>query len=163
MGFTKNRLYSSYAWKNGWRVQWDKAKKNHKVLRRTDEGWVGHYQFGTRIRKRFNDNKDYDGKIIDYNPFTEWYSISYDDGDKEEFTPEEVEKYITKTTTDDNGTHGPTGDGSDTGNGYPVHEPKRICSRTNFYMYWRNHHSNVVVRKPSKDICGVCFKYNTFY
>ena len=76
---------------------------------RSDKGWVGHYKFGTRIRKRFNDNEDYDGKICGYNPFYEYYSIEYDDGDEEEFTPEEVKNYIIETTTDDNGTHGPTG------------------------------------------------------
>jgi len=50
------------------------------------------------------------------------------------------------------------GDSDDTG-----HEPKRICSRTNFYLYSRKHHSKVVLRKPSKDICGICFKYNLYY
>ena len=29
-GFTKNWLYSLYAWKNGWRVEWDAAKKNYR-------------------------------------------------------------------------------------------------------------------------------------
>ena len=50
-----------------------------------------------------------------------------------------------------------------TGNGYKVYTPNRICSRTKFYRYWEVHHSNVVVRKPSKDICGTCFKFSLLY
>ena len=74
-----------------------------------DKGWVSHYKFGTKIQKRFNDNEDYDEKICDYNPFYEYYSIKYDNGDEEEFTLEEVEKHKIKITTDDNGNRGPTG------------------------------------------------------
>ena len=37
-GFSKNRLYSSYGWKNGWKVQYNKATKNYKVLERDDDG-----------------------------------------------------------------------------------------------------------------------------
>ena len=50
-----------------------------------------------------------------------------------------------------------------TSNGYKVYTPNRICSRTKFYRCWEVHHSNVVVQKPSKDICGTCFKFSLSY
>ena len=50
-GFSKNRLYSSYGWKNGWKVQYNKATRNYKLVERDDDGWLGHYKHGTTIKK----------------------------------------------------------------------------------------------------------------
>lgn len=108
-GFTKNWLYSLYAWKNGWRVEWKSATNYYNIIKRNDKGWVGYYKVSTRIWKQFNDNEDYEGRICGYNPFYEYYSIKYNNDDEEEFTQEEVEKYKIETTTDDNGNRGPTG------------------------------------------------------
>ena len=55
------------------------------------------------------------------------------------------------------------GDDEETENGYAVHELKRICCRTSFYMYWRINHSNVKIQKPLDDICSTCFKFNLYY
>lgn len=45
----------------------------------------------------------------------------------------------------------------------PAYKPKRICSRGRFYACWEIHYSDVIVQKPLRDICGVCFKFNKFY
>jgi hypothetical protein len=34
------------------------------------------------------------------------------------------------------------------------------CSLTAFWNYWEEHYGNIVVRKPSKDICGVCYQFH---
>ena len=50
-GFSKNRLYSSYGWENGWKVQYNKATKNYKLLERDDDGWLDHDKHGTTNKK----------------------------------------------------------------------------------------------------------------
>ena len=72
-------------------------------MTRTDERWVGKFEFGTRIKKCFND-KYYKGKTCAYNPFLAYYTIKYDDGDEEELTKEEVEEHRIEHTTDKRGT-----------------------------------------------------------
>ncbi len=34
------------------------------------------------------------------------------------------------------------------------------CSLTTFWNYWKRNHANIIVRKPSKDICGVCYQFH---
>ena len=36
----------------------------------------------------------------------------------------------------------------------------QIYSWTSFYNYWKKNHSNMIVRKPSNDICATCYKYH---
>ena len=35
-----------------------------------------------------------------------------------------------------------------------------ICSWWSFCNYWKKNHSNMIVRKPSNDICATCYKYH---
>ena len=35
-----------------------------------------------------------------------------------------------------------------------------ICSWKSFHNYWKKNHSNMIVRKPSNDICATCYKYH---
>ena len=49
-------------------------------------------------------DKYYKGKTCDYNPFFGYYTIKYNDGDKEEFTKEEVEEHRIEHKTDKSGT-----------------------------------------------------------
>jgi hypothetical protein len=35
-----------------------------------------------------------------------------------------------------------------------------ICSWGFFWGYWRRHHSKIIVRKPSRDICGLCYQFH---
>jgi hypothetical protein len=35
-----------------------------------------------------------------------------------------------------------------------------ICSWGYFWSYWSRNHSNLIVRKPSKDICGLCYQFH---
>jgi hypothetical protein len=30
---------------------------------------------------------------------------------------------------------------------------------TAFWNYWKEHYRNIVVRKPSRDICGICYEF----
>ena len=96
-----------------------------------------------------DDNQYYIGEVVLYEPFYEYYYIKYEDGDKEEFTVKKVTEHLLKKTENNDG--------------YKVYKPNQICLRTKFYQYWREKHSNVVVRKPSMDICGTCFKFNMLY
>jgi hypothetical protein len=34
------------------------------------------------------------------------------------------------------------------------------CSLTTFWNYWKPNHANIIVCKPSKDICGVCYQFH---
>jgi hypothetical protein len=34
------------------------------------------------------------------------------------------------------------------------------CSWTAFWNYWKRQHANIIVRKPSKDICGICYQFH---
>jgi hypothetical protein len=34
------------------------------------------------------------------------------------------------------------------------------CSRASFLNFWNGEHSNIIVRKPSKDICGICYQFH---
>ena len=45
------------------------------------------YDIGTIIRKRFNNNKYYEGEVTNYDPINRLYQIKYLGGDSEEFTP----------------------------------------------------------------------------
>jgi hypothetical protein len=36
----------------------------------------------------------------------------------------------------------------------------QVCSWGFFWNYWNRHHSKIVVRKPSKDICGLCYQFH---
>ena len=36
----------------------------------------------------------------------------------------------------------------------------QICSWGSFCNYWKKNHSNMIVRKPSNDICATCYKYH---
>ena len=42
-------------------------------------------------------------------------------------------------------------------------EPTHICCRKTFYNYWKEHHPKLIVRKPSRDICSICYKFNASY
>jgi hypothetical protein len=35
-----------------------------------------------------------------------------------------------------------------------------VCSWAFFWGYWRRNHSKIIVRKPSKDICGLCYQFH---
>ena len=66
-GFSKDWLYSFYEWKNGWKVEYNTAKKNYKLSKQDEIGWEGPYKYGTRIRMFFDDNEYYVGKVTAYN------------------------------------------------------------------------------------------------
>jgi hypothetical protein len=34
------------------------------------------------------------------------------------------------------------------------------CSWSAFWNYWQREHTNIIVRKPSKDICGICYQFH---
>jgi hypothetical protein len=36
----------------------------------------------------------------------------------------------------------------------------KVCSWGFFWGYWRQNHSTIIVRKPSKDICGLCYQFH---
>ena len=55
------------------------------------------YLIGTTIRKKFN-NFNHVGQVIKYDEANEWYTIEYRDGDWEEMSQQEVERY--KSTVD---------------------------------------------------------------
>jgi hypothetical protein len=42
-------------------------------------------------------------------------------------------------------------------------EPKQVCCRQSFNSYWSQNHPKLIVRKPSKDICSVCYKFSLLY
>jgi hypothetical protein len=42
-------------------------------------------------------------------------------------------------------------------------EPKQVCCRQSFNNYWSQNHPKLIVRKPSKDICSVCYKFSLLY
>ena len=42
-------------------------------------------------------------------------------------------------------------------------EPKQVCCRQSFNNYWSYNHPKLIVRKPSKDICSVCYKFSLLY
>jgi hypothetical protein len=35
-----------------------------------------------------------------------------------------------------------------------------ICSWGFFWGYWNQNHSKIVIHKPSKDICGLCYQFH---
>jgi hypothetical protein len=39
-------------------------------------------------------------------------------------------------------------------------EPKQVWCRQSFNKYWSHNHPKLIVRKPSKDICSVCYKFS---
>jgi hypothetical protein len=39
-------------------------------------------------------------------------------------------------------------------------EPGSHCSWSAFWCYWKRQHANIIVRKPSKDICGICYQFH---
>jgi hypothetical protein len=39
-------------------------------------------------------------------------------------------------------------------------EPGSHCSWSAFWSYWKREHKNIVVRKPSKDICAICYQFH---
>ena len=55
------------------------------------------HEIGTIIKKKFNDGKIYEGEITKYDPINKFYGIAYRDGDKEEFTHDEVTAHRKKT------------------------------------------------------------------
>ena len=55
------------------------------------------YPIGTIIRKQFDDGKYYEGEVTKYDPPNKLYSIEYCDGDREEYTHDEVTTYRKKT------------------------------------------------------------------
>jgi len=55
------------------------------------------HAFGTITTKKIGDGKTYEGEVTKYDPLNKFYSIAYKDGDKEEFTHEEVTTYRQKT------------------------------------------------------------------
>jgi hypothetical protein len=36
----------------------------------------------------------------------------------------------------------------------------QVCSWDFFWGYWNRNHSKTIVRKPSKDICGLCYQFH---
>ena len=36
----------------------------------------------------------------------------------------------------------------------------QVCLWGFFWGYWRHHHSKTIVRKPSEDICGLCYQFH---
>ena len=42
-------------------------------------------------------------------------------------------------------------------------EPTHICCRATLFNYWKEHHPKLIVRKPSRDICSICYKFNASY
>ena len=55
------------------------------------------HDIGTIIKKKFNDGKIYEGEVHKYDPINKFYGIAYRDGDKEEFTHDEVTAHRKKT------------------------------------------------------------------
>eukprot|EP00978_Attheya_sp_CCMP212_P017880 scaffold48175_cov41-Attheya_sp.AAC.1 len=52
---------------------------------------------GTRVTKLF-DGIPFDGSITSYDPLHEYYHVNYDDGDSEDFTLAECQKYFSVPT-----------------------------------------------------------------
>jgi hypothetical protein len=34
------------------------------------------------------------------------------------------------------------------------------CSWASFLNFWKREHSNIIVRKPSRDICNICYQFH---
>ena len=52
---------------------------------------------GTIVRRRFEDNKYYEGEVIKYNAKDGFYTVRYQDGDIEEYDIMEMSRFKKKT------------------------------------------------------------------
>lgn len=48
---------------------------------------------GTIVRKKFNDEKYYEGEVISYDPISQYYKIKYRDGDEEDYDEKDMKQY----------------------------------------------------------------------
>ena len=55
------------------------------------------HAIGTIVRKRFDDGKFYEGEVTKYDPPNKFYAVEYRDGDKEEYTHDEITTHHKKT------------------------------------------------------------------
>jgi hypothetical protein len=55
-----------------------------------DNGICG---IGTIVRKKFNDEKCYEGEVISYDPISRYYKIKYRDGDEEDYDEKDMKQY----------------------------------------------------------------------
>ena len=56
------------------------------------------YKIGTRVKKKFNDNQWYEGKITGYDSKEGFYKVLYNNGDSEEYTHTEIRTMVRGTT-----------------------------------------------------------------
>jgi hypothetical protein len=51
------------------------------------------HRIGTKVRKKFNDGKYYEGEVIRYDPINQYYKIKYRDGDQEDYDEKDMKQY----------------------------------------------------------------------
>ena len=50
-----------------------------------------------KVKKKFNDNKFYNGEVVKYDKKNKWFKVKYDDGEKEDLNLNELKKVLVYT------------------------------------------------------------------